>query len=230
MNTAIIVAAGSGQRFDAARPKQFANLRGKPVIAHTLDKFENCPLVDAIILVLSGSGRNEFERSISKSAFSKLGQIVIGGSTRAESVRNGLRAVDQDAANIIAVHDGARPLVTSDEIARTIEAADLSGAACLVADITDTVKEVADKSIVRTVERKQLRRALTPQAFRYDILRRAVENSSLDESITDECSMVEQLGIDIRTVDGDQRNLKITRHVDLIIAEALLRSQDRSAE
>lgn len=224
MNTAIIVAAGSGQRFASFQPKQFVPILGKPLIIHTLDRFEACPLVDEIVLVLSDEGRESFEQIKGQFQISNLKSIITGGSTRAESVRNGLNAIDGSTANIVVVHDGARPLVSVDEITRTIKKAEETGAACLVAEVTDTIKEIDGEYISRTVERSKLRRALTPQAFRYDILQKAFEGVDLDESITDECYLVEKLGVKIAFVEGSARNIKITRAEDLVLAEAFLKS------
>ena len=149
---------------------------------------------------------------------------VSGGETRAASVWNGLQAIKSDKAEIVAVHDGARPLVTAEEISRTIEKAGETGAACLVAPVTDTIKEIADGEILRTVDRAKLRRALTPQCFRLGILRRAFElarNESIE--FTDECMIVERLGVAVSIVEGSPRNIKITLPEDLILAEALLK-------
>jgi 2-C-methyl-D-erythritol 4-phosphate cytidylyltransferase len=184
--------------------------------------------VDAIVLVLSDEGRDEFTRVADDARFGKLKTIAAGGQTRAESVRNGLAAVDCSDDDIIAVHDGARPLVTSDEIARTIEKAAGTGAACLVADVTDTIKEISGSVITRTIDRNTLRRALTPQAFRYDVIRRAFDNIALDESVTDECSLVERLGVEIAFVEGSGRNIKVTRPEDVVFAEAILRDRAKS--
>lgn len=180
--------------------------------------------MDEIVLVLSDDAIAEFEISNFRSEITKLKKIVAGGATRAESVRNGLDAVDQ-VTTIVAVHDGARPLVTVDEISRTIEAAERQGAACLVAPVTDTIKEVSQGKVNRTVDRSGLRRALTPQAFQYKILKRAYEVVDLDESITDECFLVELLDYYhvIVAVEGSPRNIKITHPEDLIFAEAMLR-------
>ena len=222
MNIAIIVAAGSGTRFAADQPKQLTHVLGKPLIIHTLERFEACPAVDEIILVLSGTGRIEFEQIRAGFELKKLKTIVTGGDTRAGSVRNGLDAIDGAKANVIAVHDGARPLVSVAEITRTIEKADETGAACLVAELTDTIKEIDGGAITGTVDRKKLRRALTPQAFRYDILKRAFENAELGENVTDECYLIEELGVEIAAVEGSSRNIKITRAEDLILAEVFL--------
>ena len=222
MNTAIIVAAGSGKRFAGSQPKQFVPILGKPLIIHTLERFESCPAIDEIVLVLSEEGRREFEIINLKFEISKLRSIVAGGATRAESVKNGLEAVNS-SSDIVAVHDGARPLVSVDEITLTIEKAKETGAASLVADVTDTIKEIDGEYISRTIDRQNLRRALTPQAFRYDILRKAFEGVELAESITDECYLVEKLGVKIAIIEGNARNIKVTRSEDLVLAESYLK-------
>jgi 2-C-methyl-D-erythritol 4-phosphate cytidylyltransferase len=224
MNIAIIVAAGTGKRFSTRQPKQFTHLLGKPIILYTLERFEACPSVDEIVLVLSEVGSEEFRKVSEDIHFDKLTRIVEGGETRAASVRNALSVLNASPDDIVAVHDGVRPLVTVDEISRTIEKALETGAACLVTDVTDTIKEVDGTHIVGTVDRHLLRRALTPQAFRFDIVSRAFATADHSESITDECYLVEKLGIDIATVEGGSQNIKITRREDLILAEAMLKN------
>ncbi|MBK6748965.1 MAG: 2-C-methyl-D-erythritol 4-phosphate cytidylyltransferase [Acidobacteria bacterium] len=224
MNTAIIVAAGSGSRFGSAIPKQFAVLCGKPVIIHTIERFEACDAIDEIVLVLSESGIEQFQISNFRSEIKKLKKIVSGGASRTESVRNGLDAVDP-STEFVAVHDGARPLVTSREIARTVEKALESGASCLVAEVTDTIKKIDNGHIAGTVDRNSLRRALTPQAFRYDLLKRAFEGADLNDSVTDECYLVEKLGIKISIVEGSSRNIKITKPDDLLFAESVITAE-----
>jgi 2-C-methyl-D-erythritol 4-phosphate cytidylyltransferase len=223
MNTAIIVAAGSGSRFASSHSKQFVPLLGKPLIIRTLESFEACAAIDEIVLVLPAEGLDQFLSLGTGHDLKKLKSIVIGGDTRTGSVRNGLAAIDGSVANVVAVHDGARPLVSPDEITRTVLTAAETGAACLVAEVTDTIKEVDDTHIVCTIDRRKLRRALTPQAFRYDVISRALDASDVDESATDECSLVEKLGIEITFVEGSGRNIKVTRPEDLILAEALFR-------
>ena len=212
--TAIIVAAGSGSRFKSDTPKQFLEINGMPVIVHTIERFQAAPSVDSIVLVLAS------DQKLDTSAFSKVTNVVAGGTTRAESVRNGLNAVGSD---FVAVHDGARPLVTVDEIERTIAKANETGAACLVAPVTDTIKSIRGGDIADTLDREKLRRALTPQAFRTDILRKAFENIDFNDSVTDECYLVEKLGHPIAIVEGSSRNIKITHPEDLLLAEALLK-------
>jgi 2-C-methyl-D-erythritol 4-phosphate cytidylyltransferase len=220
--TAIIVAAGSGSRFKSDIPKQFVEIHGKPVLMHALERFEAAPSVDSIVLVLSHSEAERFDSS----KFSKLTSVVAGGATRAESVKNGLISIT-DETEIVAVHDGVRPLVTVDEIERTISKANLTGAACLVAEVTDTIKSVRGDEIAATLDRGRLRRALTPQAFNIKVLRKAFESNKLDESITDECYLVEKLGHPIAIVQGSPLNIKITHALDLAFAERILESADR---
>ena len=221
MNTAIIVAAGSGLRFGSEQPKQFVEIHGKPLIIHTLERFEACPVVDEIVLVLSEAAINEFEISNLGSEIIKLRKIVAGGSTRAKSVKNGLAAVNIET-NIVAVHDGARPLVSVAEITETIEKALETGAACLVTAVTDTIKTIKGDEISGTLDRDKLRRALTPQAFRIEVLRKAFEIGNVGEAVTDECFLVEKLGHPISFIEGSSRNIKITRQEDLIFATTLL--------
>lgn len=221
MNTAIIVAAGSGERFKSEIPKQFLEIKGKPVIVHTIERFQASPSVDSIVLVLAGDRVESFQSCVKR--FSKISKIVPGGKTRAESVWNGLRAVNE-RCQIVAVHDGARPLVSVDEIERTMAKALETGAACLVARVTDTVKSIRGNEIAATLDRDKLRRALTPQAFRVEVLRRAFESVDLTDAVTDECYLVEKLGHPITIVEGSSRNIKITHYEDLILAETLLGS------
>jgi 2-C-methyl-D-erythritol 4-phosphate cytidylyltransferase len=189
-------------------------------LLHSIARFAACSLVDAIVLVLAAE---EIERFSSRPEIKALPNIkfVAGGSTRAESVYNGLMTVDP-TTEIVAVHDGARPLVTPEEIARTIERASETGAACLTAPVNDTIKEVDEGWINGTVDRRMLRRAMTPQAFKYELLTEAFRGRDLTDEITDECYLVEQLGHKIASVAGGTRNLKITHPEDLRLAEIFL--------
>ncbi len=223
MNTAIIVAAGQGMRFGAEKPKQFLEILGKPLIIHTLQKFENCPAIDEIILVLPFEEIENFGQIAEKFNIKKLVKTVAGGAARAASVLNGLNAIDAESTEIVAVHDGARPLVSLEEITQTIEKAKKTGAACLAASLTDTIKEVADGKIVQTIDRAKLRRALTPQCFRYEILKRAFAANKIGEIVTDECFLAEKLGIEVSIVEGSAKNIKITTPEDFILAESLLK-------
>jgi len=223
VNTAIIVAAGSGTRFGAKKPKQFIEILGQPLIIYTLQKFESCPAIDEIILVLPAAEIESFRQIAKKYNLKKLAKTVSGGKTRAASVWNGLDAIDEKSAEIIAVHDGARPLVSGEEITKTIEKAKETGAACLVGFVADTIKEVSDGKIVRTIDRAKLRRALTPQCFRYEILKRAFAQNEASEIITDECFLVEKLGVEVSIVEGSSQNIKITTPEDIAMIENFLK-------
>jgi len=222
MTIAIIVAAGSGLRFAGDRPKQFVEILGKPLIIHTLEKFQACCAIDSVVVVMSESGRAEFSRCLAQYPVSKLRAVVTGGPTRAASVWNGLGSLECSPDTVIAIHDGARPLVAVEDISRTVEEAKRTRAACLVAEVTDTIKHVEAGYISRTIDRERLRRALTPQCFRYEILRRAFEAAPSLDDVTDECSLVEQLGIPVAIVEGRPENFKITHPSDIAIAEAIL--------
>lgn len=224
MNVAIIAAAGQGTRMGSKRAKQFLELAGTPIIIHTLQAFEACEAIQEIIVVLPEADINDFSELAQRYHLKKLRAVVAGGTTRASSVLRGLNALTAIEADIVAVHDGSRPLVTVQEITETVSAAQVSGAAILAAPMVDTVKEVAGGSVVKTIPRAHLRRALTPQCFRYGVLRQAYEQvDELDASLTDESSLVERLGVSVSVVEGSLRNIKITRPEDLLIAEAMLR-------
>ncbi len=224
MNTAIIVAAGHGKRFGSEKPKQFIEILGKPLIVHTLQKFDDCSAVDEIVLVLPLEEIEDFNRTAAKFKIKKLVNVLGGGTSRAQSVLNGLNAVS-GAVSVIAVHDGARPLVSIEDIARTIEKARENGAACLVAKVTDTIKEIKDGKIVKTIDRERLRRAQTPQCFRYEILKRIFAETEINETVTDECFLAEKLGIEVSIIEGGAGNIKITTPEDFIFAEKFLKGQ-----
>jgi 2-C-methyl-D-erythritol 4-phosphate cytidylyltransferase len=224
MNVAIIAAAGQGTRMGGNRAKQFLELAGTPIIIHTLRCFELCEAIQEIILVLPAQDVGGFLALAEQHRLRKLSRIVPGGSTRAESVLKGLLTVRAATAEIIAVHDGVRPFVTSREISRTVKAAQANDAAILTAEVTDTIKEIGNGFVERTLPRAVLRRALTPQCFRFELLRRAYEQVDvLDPELTDESSLVERLGVKVTTVEGSARNIKITGPEDLALAELFLR-------
>ena len=207
------------------RPKQFLLLAGIPIIVHTLRRFEECQSIQEIIVVLPAEESAGFLSMVGKFGLRKLAKVVPGGSTRADSVKRGLMAIRAATADIVAVHDGVRPFVTIEEIDQTVAAANDSGAAILVGPEIDTIKEIEAHSVVRTLDRKQLRRALTPQCFRYDTLKRAFESIDVnDPSITDESFLVEKLGEHVAIVEGSAANIKITTKQDLLMAEAFLKN------
>lgn len=230
MNVAVIAAAGQGTRLGSGRPKQFLELAGIPIIIHTLKRFEQCAEIQETVVVLPAEDTANFLALVGKHGLRKIARVVQGGATRGESVWRGLQAVRSVTAEIIAVHDGVRPFVTSEEIAETVLAARASGAAILTAQVVDTIKETDDGKVLRTLDRARLRRALTPQCFRYELLRRAFEQSPASVArATDESSLVEMLGVTVAIVEGDARNIKITRPEDLAFGEILLKSLESGA-
>ena len=226
MNVAIIAAAGRGTRIGGVRAKQFLELAGTPIIIHTVQAFEQCDVIHEIIVVLPAEDAAGFLALTGKHNLQKVTQIVPGGATRADSVWRGLRAVRSTMAEIVAVHDGVRPFVTVGEIERTVLAAQEHGAAILVAPAIDTIKEVENGNVLRTLSRSQLRRALTPQCFRYSLLCRAYEQADVfDPDLTDESVLLERIGLRVATVDGSPRNIKITELEDLALGEVLLKER-----
>ena len=224
MNVAIIAAAGQGTRMAGKRPKQFLELAGTPILIHTLKAFERCDVIQEIIVVLAAEETDGFLALAKEHGLRKIAAVVAGGRSRAESVLHGLRAVDSATAEIIAVHDGVRPFVTTEEISRTVAAAQLEGAAILVSTPVDTIKEVSAGAVTGTLDRSTIRNALTPQCFHYKLLVRAYEQVDVsDPELTDESSLVERLGARIAIVEGSARNIKITRVEDLAIGEVLLK-------
>jgi 2-C-methyl-D-erythritol 4-phosphate cytidylyltransferase len=232
MNVAILVGGGRGVRFGGDRPKQFLELNGTPIIVHTLRQFELSRQIDQVVVVLPASEINFFQSLGDKFDLKKISCVVAGGETRARSVKSGLAAIEQ--AEVVAVHDAVRPLVTHDEIDRVMAAAAESGAAILVAGVSETIKEIENNRVARTIARAHLRRALTPQSFHFDILKRAYEQlDQLDSSgveVTDDSFLVERLGVEVSVVEGNARNIKITTPEDLAMAEALLHQRTTDVE
>lgn len=223
MNIAIIAAAGAGTRMASDRLKQFLLLAGTPVIIHTLKVFEQCENIHEVIVVLPAAESAGFLSLATKFGLRKITRVVPGGMTRADSVKRGLLAIRAATAEIVAVHDGVRPFVTVDEIEATVAAAQSDGAAILVAPVTDTIKQVNDRRVEKTLDRGGLRRALTPQCFRYELLCDAYKVADVNNPLlTDESALVEQLGHPISVIEGSPRNIKITTAEDLAIAEAIL--------
>jgi 2-C-methyl-D-erythritol 4-phosphate cytidylyltransferase len=228
MNVAIIAAAGRGARMGGEQAKQFRALSGIPIIIHTLRRFERCTTIGEMIVVVPAGEVGGFLTLANRYALTKLARVVQGGETRRETVWRGLQAVRAVTAEVIAVHDGVRPLVTPDEIDNTVRAAQQSGAAILAVPAIDTVKEVRVGKVIRTPERASLWHAQTPQCFRYDLLKRAYEEAITENlDATDDSALVERLGAGVSIVEGDARNIKITRPEDLALAEILLEAEVR---
>jgi len=215
--TAIIVAGGRSRRFGS--DKVFALLKKKPVIDWSLEAFETHPRINEIILVLP----DEEQGRGFKDKYKKIAAVVKGGEKRQDSVFEGFRRIDPRRTDIVLIHDGARPLVTQELIRAVIEEAEDKGAAAPAIPIEDTVKEAAGGTIVRTVDRTQLVRVQTPQGFAFALFKRAIDKARADGfSATDDAALIERLGLNVFTVLGDVRNIKITSPRDIHWAEALL--------
>lgn len=222
MTTAIILAAGAGKRVGGDTPKQFQEVAGRPVLVHTLAAFEACEAVDAIVLV-GPEDRLETCAALSRQmGCRKVGAVVAGGAERQDSVRYGLAAVS-DETRVVAIHDGARPLVVDEDITRVIEAALETGASVIGRPLTDTIKRVDGDRVEETLDRKDLWGVQTPQAFELGLICEAHERAVSDGFVgTDDTVLVERLGKPVRVVEGNANNVKVTSPKDLARVEDVL--------
>jgi 2-C-methyl-D-erythritol 4-phosphate cytidylyltransferase len=218
----IVVAAGRSERMGGI-DKMFAALAGRPLLAWTLRAFKNCDVIDAVVLVVAPESIGRAAALVREWRFDNVREIVAGGAERQQSVRGGLDAAHEAA--IVAVHDGARALVTPELIAQGVELARESGAALCAVPARDTIKQAAgDPPVVRsTLDRSGAWLAQTPQVFERSLLLRAHEAAAANA--TDDAALVEALGHDVRIYTGAYSNMKITAPDDLVIAEALLRER-----
>jgi len=218
---AIVAAAGRSLRMGGP-DKLFTPLGGRPLLAHTLAAFQDCPAVDRVVLVLAAEGLAQGLALAEEEGFSKVRTVCPGGRRRQDSVREGLEVLGSCAW--VVVHDGARPLVTPRLIEEGLAAAQETGAAVCALPAQDTVKRVdARGRVLRTLDRRRLWLTQTPQVFRYDILRQAHQRSR--RPATDDAALVERLGHRVQVYHGSLRNLKVTTPEDLALAEALLHLQ-----
>ena len=216
---AVIVAAGSASRMGGI-DKVMAELDGEPIIVRSVRVFQDCDAIQEIVIVT----RPDLIIPVSDLTrdFSKVRAVVAGGKTRQESVNLGLNAISENA-KLAAIHDGARPLVTWQVIDRVVRAAHTYGAAVPAVPVTDTVKVVKGGVVASTCDRDTLRAIQTPQVVDVDLLRGALKKAEADHAqVTDDASAVERLGMSVKVVEGDRRNIKITTPVDLRLAKLLL--------
>lgn len=221
--SAIIVAAGSGNRMGSATPKQFLPLCGMPVIARTIFTFEESEDIDEIIIAAREEDMGYYKRLIDSYGYKKIKAVVKGGKTRQESVFNSLSKLNKNCRFIV-IHDGARPLVTAKNICDTLDAARKHNCACAASHAKDTVKiSSASGYIESTPERAHTWNAQTPQIFRAEIYRAAAFTAKQQGfEGTDDCSLVEKIGFKIKLVDCGYENIKITTPEDLKTAENIL--------
>lgn len=220
----IIVAAGKSERMGADVDKAFLSLGTRPVLSYSLLAFEQCPMIDGVILVVR-KDRVDSARSMAQMfGFSKIRAVVAGGATRQASVMNGLAELGDDV-KIVAVHDGARPCVTAAVIEETIRSAKKFGSGVAAVKVTDTIKEVDRGTLVsRTVDRTKLWAVQTPQTFRVDWLKKAYAQTAKKKVLpTDEASAVEALGEDVHLVPTSGFNVKITTPADLALAAMIMK-------
>lgn len=216
---AVIVAAGSASRMGGI-DKVMAPLGGEPMIVRTVRAFQQCDAIREIVIVT----RPDLICAISGlcAGMDKLRAVVSGGASRQESVWLGLNALSE-GTGLAAIHDGARPLISVAVIDRTVRAANSCGAAAPAIAVKDTIKIVKGGLVEQTPDRATLQAVQTPQVFDFDLLRAALKKAEEDKAaVTDDCSAVERLGMKIKIVEGDERNLKVTTPMDLKIAEMLL--------
>lgn len=229
---AVIVSAGKGLRFMEGKKKQFHSLGGKPILAHTLDKFETCPLIRSILLVVGQEDMDYcLKEIIEQYKFQKISQIVPGGKRRQESVKNGIDALPKDA-DVVTIHDGVRPFVTKAMIEDTIHSAERVGAVVLAMPVKDTIKvSNPDGTVLKTLDRESLWQIQTPQTFRVSVIKEAYYRAAEDGFVgTDDASLVERLGVKVHILPGSYTNIKITTPEDLFLANLFLKTDILSKE
>jgi 2-C-methyl-D-erythritol 4-phosphate cytidylyltransferase len=206
----------------ADRAKQMLELGGVPLLIHTLRRFEDCDAVDQVILVLQPNLTTDVLALISRYNLKKIARVVGGGAERQDSVYRGIQVIKEEVADIVVVHDAVRPFVRPEEIRAVIGRAQNTGAALMAMAAIDTLKQVKSGRVQRTLDRKRIFHAQTPQAFRYPIIREAYERAYADGfTATDDSQLVERIGHRVSVVEGSPINIKITRPFDLSLAEAI---------
>jgi 2-C-methyl-D-erythritol 4-phosphate cytidylyltransferase len=227
--SAIIVAAGKGIRMDDNVRKQYLLLDNRPLISHTIEVFDECNIIDKIFLVVP---EEDFvfcnENILNQQNFQKKISLVPGGAKRQDSVYNGLLAIDNMIDDsIVVIHDGVRPFIRSEQLTECITCATDYDACILGIPAYDTLKRVNSSGFIEdTIERNTIWLAQTPQAFKYNLIRRAHENAiRTGINGTDDAMLVEQLGINVKVVRGSRCNVKITTKEDLLLARAMVKAE-----
>ncbi len=211
--SAIIVAAGGSTRMGTADSKQFVPLLGQPAILYTLRAFQACALISEVVVVCRAQDMARIEALARENGISKLTAVTEGGDCRAASVQNGILAVSAQA-QYFAIHDGARPLITPEEITAVTEAAFETGAATLGTAVTDTIK-IADENNV-------ILQTPAPQVFEKELYTFALTDAEDLSIVTDDCSLIENMGGEVQIVEGSRENIKLTTPVDVVLAESIL--------
>ena len=222
---AIIAAGGLGTRLKTVHPKPLAMLNGKPLLAYSAEVFDKSPLIDAIIIVTHEYHVLDVEDVVRHYNFKKVQRVIIGGETRSASVYKGLEEAGEKA-DILVIHDGARPLIKPQTVQRAVEQCKLHGAAVVGVRVKATIKKVdpSDLFVRETLNRAELWEIQTPQVFKREILWKAYAQKGTEDA-TDDAGLVERLGVPVKVVEGDYDNIKITTNEDLVLAEAFLNAR-----
>lgn len=225
---AIIAAGGQGKRIRGVEserklPKQFLMLKDKPILSHTVDKFEKCELIDEVVVIVPEDYLEYCSQTIvDKYDFKKVRKVVCGGKERQDSVYSGLKACPKNTS-IVVIHDGVRPFIHPEKISESIELCREKKAVVLAVPVKETVKRVEQGNIITTLDRSKLWLTQTPQTFEYKLILEAHKKAKENDFVgTDDSALVERLGRKVTILEGDFRNIKITTMEDLQIAEKLL--------
>ncbi|KPL03357.1 MAG: hypothetical protein AMJ73_07345 [candidate division Zixibacteria bacterium SM1_73] len=225
---AIIAAGGQGKRIEGVHPegklpKQFLMLKDRPILAHTVNKFEQCELIDEIILAVPEDYLEYCsQKVVDKYGFKKVRKVISGGKERQDSVYSGLKACPNNTS-VVVIHDGVRPLISPDKICQSIKMCKEKKAVVLAVPVKETVKRVEHGNIITTLDRDKIWLTQTPQTFEYKLILDAYEKAKKDNFIgTDDSALVERLGHEVAILEGDYKNIKITTIDDLQVAEKLL--------
>lgn len=227
--TCSVVVVAAGQSVRMGEDKLFMDLCGMPVLARTLSALNGCSCVEEIVLVTREESLQKCADLCAARGYDKVKKVVIGGSSRSESVLRGLVEIDREAA-LVLIHDGARPLVTEDLVRRVMHTAALYKCAAPAIALTDTVKEADGENVVRTLERDRLVAIQTPQGFVPEIIKAALTKGLREKKeFTDDCAAAEAMGLPVRLTEGSPENIKITRPLDLQTAALILRTRGETA-
>ena len=227
--SAVIVAAGNSKRMDDGIDKLAVELNGKPLLAWTISRFESTEIIDEIIVVTREDEIEKVKELTLSEGFRKVSSIIKGGAFRQQSTQNGLNATSDDST-VVLVHDGARPLIRTSDIERIAESAEENGAALLALPSKESVKEVHDGRVTKTLPRESIWLAQTPQGFRKELLQKALSAAEKEGYIgTDEASLVERIGEEVAVIEGHSSNIKVTISSDIGIVRSLLEGEEESA-
>jgi len=223
---AIIPTAGLGIRLSRKRPKPLIVIDGEPLFVHTLKVFEKAYCVDSVILVVHSRYRTSYEKYVKKYRLSKVKIVMVGGETRQESVKRAIEYLDKKTRMVL-IHDGVRPFISLKLIQKAVDLCKKHRAVVVAVPVKQTIKRVDDQGFVEaTLKRHKLWEVQTPQVFRRDILEKAYRGNQMS-LVTDDASLVENIGIKVKVAEGDYANIKITTPEDLMMAQMFLKQHKK---